>query len=105
VTPHQAEQARLQQTVGKKGRTLSMLNPGGLVLVDGERLHAFSEGVMVDPNEWVEVLEVRGARVLVRRTSAPVLPPLDSPGPSPLATEPAPDLAADGQLDFDLPQS
>jgi membrane-bound ClpP family serine protease len=105
VTPHRAEQQRLLQMVGRKGRTLSMLNPGGLVNVDGERLHALSEGVMVDPNEWVEVLEVRGARVLVRRTSAPVLPPLDSPGQLPLTTDATKDGASDAQLDFDLPQS
>ena len=102
VTPHQAEQQQLQLMVGKKGRTLSMLNPGGLVSVDGRRLHAFSEGVMVDPNEWVEVLEVRGARVLVRRTSAPVLPPLDVVGPSGAGST---DVASGEQLDFDLPQS
>jgi membrane-bound ClpP family serine protease len=104
VTPHLAEQQRLQQMIGKKGRTLSMLNPGGMVMVDGERLHAFSEGMMIDPNEWVEVLEVRGARVLIRRTSAPVLPPLDPVPPSPAADDAA-RLATDGQLDFDLPQS
>jgi hypothetical protein len=50
------------------------------------------------------VIEVRGARVLVRRTSAPVLPPLDPTGEAPLASE-STGLAADGQLDFDLPQS
>lgn len=105
VTPHLAEQQRLQQMIGKKGRTLSMLNPGGMVLVDGERLHAFSEGMMVDPNEWVEILEVRSARVKVRRTSAPVLPPLDSPEASPAPPGRDGDVAADGQLDFDLPQS
>jgi len=105
VTPHLALEQRLQQTVGKKGRTLSMLNPGGMVMVDGERLHAFSEGVMVDPNEWVEILEVRGARVLVRRTSAPVLPPLDGAPETPPPPAAREGLAADGQLDFDLPQS
>ena len=31
VTPHLAQQQRLQQMIGKKGRTLSMLNPGGMV--------------------------------------------------------------------------
>ncbi len=105
VTPHMAEQQRMQQLVGKRGKTISMLNPGGMVLVEGQRLHAFSEGVMVDPNEWVEVLEVRGARVLVRRTSAPVLPPLDPPADAPAAPGQDANLAADAQLDFDLPQS
>jgi hypothetical protein len=105
VTPYLAEQQRMQQMIGKKGRTLSMLNPGGLVMVDGMRLHAFSEGIMVDPNEWVEILEVRGTRVLVRRTSAPVLPPLETPGSPPASAERDPTVASDGQLDFDLPQS
>jgi membrane-bound serine protease (ClpP class) len=105
VTPHQAERHRLELMIGKKGRALSMLNPGGMVTVDGERLHAFSEGVMVAANEWVEVLEVRGARVLVRRTSAPVLPPLETTEPPSSTAAPRTDLAADEQLDFDLPQS
>jgi membrane-bound serine protease (ClpP class) len=80
-----------------------MLNPGGMVSIDGERLHAFSEGVIIEPEEWVEVLEVRGARVLVRRSSAPA------------AANAAPDddlaQADDGDdpnppapLDFDLPR-
>lgn len=105
VTPHRVEQLQLESLIGKRGRTLSMLNPGGLVNVDGQRLHAFSEGVMVDPNEWVEILEVRGARVLVRRAAAPVLPPLEIDGESvkkPVIPESAP---PEGQLDFDLPQS
>jgi len=105
VTPHRAEEQRLQQMIGKKGRTLSMLNPGGMVLVDGERLHAFSEGMMVDTNEWVEILEVRGARVMVRLTAAPVLPSLDAAGESRVATSLPADSAQGEQLDFDLPQS
>ena len=105
VVPHQAEQERLLKMVGKKGRTLSMLNPGGMVMIDGQRQHAFSEGVMIDPNEWVEVLEVRGLRLLVRRTAAPVLPPLDPPGNTAPASSPETVARADDQLDFDLPQS
>ncbi|HVJ87769.1 MAG TPA: NfeD family protein [Caulifigura sp.] len=105
VVPHQAEQDRLEKLVGKKGRTLSMLNPGGMVMIDGQRQHAFSEGIMIDPNEWVEVLEARGLRLLVRRTAAPVLPPLDPPGSTAPASGPEATARADDQLDFDLPQS
>ena len=105
ITPHLAELQHLQQMIGKQGRTLSMLNPGGMVSLEGERLHAFSEGMMIDSNEWVEVLEVRGARVLVRRASAPVLPPLDSPAESALRAGGGSDVADGAQLDFDLPQS
>ncbi len=105
VTPLRDVEERLQKLVGKKGKTISMLNPGGMVLVEGERLHAFTEGVLVDPNDWIEVLEVRGARVLVRRTSAPVLPPLDSTAGSPASPASAEPARPEGQLDFDLPQN
>jgi membrane-bound ClpP family serine protease len=105
VTPHLAFEQRLQKLVGRKGRTMSMLNPGGIVMVDNERLHAFTEGVLVDPNEWVEVLEVRGARVLVKRTAAPVLPPIEADTPAAAPPASGEKLASDAPLDFDLPQS
>jgi membrane-bound serine protease (ClpP class) len=84
---------------------LTLLTPGGLVNVNGERLHCVSEGVMVPPGTTVEVVEVRGTRVLVRipsRTAAKTLPPAaaseaflaDAPDAS---QQPAP-------LDFDVPQ-
>ncbi len=66
MEPFLAETARLQQLVGKTGMTATMLNPGGIVIVDQERLHAFSEGILIDPHTPVEILEVRGTRVLVR---------------------------------------
>jgi membrane-bound serine protease (ClpP class) len=71
LEPHAAETARLKSLVGRFGSAVTMLNPGGMVQVDGKRLHAFSEGVMVDPGESIEVLEVRGTRVLVRRGMPP----------------------------------
>lgn len=107
VTPYQQEEQRLGALIGRKGRALTMLNPGGLVRVEGERLHAFSEGVIVDPEEWIEVLEVRGTRVLVRRTT----PPDERTAPAPpaatdLARDESPETGpASEQLDFDLPQS
>lgn len=93
LEPHAAETARLSQYVGKFGKTNSLLNPGGLVLVEGERLHAFSEGQMIDPGVLVEILEVRGTRVLVR------------PGEPPESMdESAENVASRGDIvDFDLP--
>ena len=37
----------------KTGKTLTLLNPGGLVLVDGERMHAETRGLLLDPGETV----------------------------------------------------
>lgn len=102
VTPYQNEEAHLTQFVGKRGETLTLLTPGGMVRVSGERLHAFSEGMMIQPGTTVEVLAVRGTRVLVREVAAEAA---ESPSPPP------DDLLADSDarqppapLDFDVPQ-
>jgi membrane-bound ClpP family serine protease len=103
VTPHRNEQQYLASLVGKKGRSLSMLNPGGFIKVDEERLHAFTEGVVIDPDEPVEILEVRGLRVLVRRSeSTPT--PMSSAGESTIVESSPAAAPSPAQLDFDMPQ-
>lgn len=101
VTPHQREVARLGQLVGQAGTAVSPLAPGGMVSVSGERLHGFTEGLSVEQGAEIEVIGVRGTRVVVRpRTSAPAAdhaPELADAEPS--ASPPT------APLDFDLPQS
>jgi membrane-bound ClpP family serine protease len=65
VEPFVDETARLEKLVGRRGLAQTLLNPGGMVLIDGERLHAFSEGILIEPQTEVEVLEIRGTRLLV----------------------------------------
>jgi membrane-bound ClpP family serine protease len=89
LEPFVDETARLAQLMGRRGRAMTLLNPGGMVLVEGERLHAFTEGLLVEPNSEIEILEIRGTRVLVR--------PLDGTEP-PLAEAPVPKA-----IDFDVP--
>jgi membrane-bound ClpP family serine protease len=91
VEPHVAETARLLKLVGEFGKTVTMLNPGGMVLVRGQRLHAFSEGLMVDPGISIEVLEVRGSRLLVRE------------GTPPEVSDPSTAHPPDPGIDFELP--
>lgn len=66
LEPFQEETARLRSLIGKFGTTASLLNPGGVVLVNGERLHACSEGMIVEPRTSVEIIDLRGTRVVVR---------------------------------------
>ena len=72
LTPYSKEAGRIERLVGRFGSALTMLNPGGLVGVDGERLHAFSEGLSIDPGVSVEIVDVRGTRVVVRPGGSPV---------------------------------
>lgn len=94
LTPFAKETDKLTKLIGRYGKTLTMLNPGGLVQLDGERLHVFSEGMIVESGKWVEVLEVRGTRLLVR------------PGDPPASHDPFDEESGSSRpLDFEFPQS
>ena len=72
VTPYADEFERLSKMIGTTGQTLTLLNPGGLVLVDGERIHCESDGMlMIDPQQDVEIVAVKGNRLVVRLVRAP----------------------------------
>ncbi|SFH79835.1 NfeD family protein [Planctomicrobium piriforme] len=70
VTPYQQDLLHLTGLIGRHGTAVNLMTPGGLVLVNGERLHAVSEGLMIEPNTTVEVIAVRGTRVVVRPVAA-----------------------------------
>ena len=76
LTPYLAESRHLEQLVGEFGTALTMLNPGGLVRVLGERLHATSAGFAIEPGDSVKVIEVRGSTVVVR-SEIPEMKPAD----------------------------
>jgi membrane-bound ClpP family serine protease len=97
VTPYQEEQRQLQRLVGKIGKTQTMLNPGGLVIVEGTRQHCESEGLLLEAGMPVEIVAVKGNRLVVR----PVEPSSDA-GPSDQKIARADDQQP---LDFDLPQN
>ena len=102
VTPYQREQQRLAQLVGKAGKTLTLLNPGGLVLVEGERMHAETRGLLLDPGEPVKVIAVKGNRIVVQPL------PADQPHEelaSPDGERPVQAAAEEPPLDCDFPQS
>lgn len=70
VTPYLEEEARLARLIGSRGTALNLMTPGGLVSVDGERLHAISEGLMIAPQTEIEVVAVKGTRIVVRAVEA-----------------------------------
>lgn len=94
VEPYSKESARLQSLVGLQGTALTMLNPGGLVSVNDERHHAFSEGAMLEAGTAIEVLEIHGMRLLVRASisSTSASPETDAP------------LAGVRPFDFEVPE-
>ena len=94
MMPFMKETGRLTKLIGRFGKAVTTLNPGGMILLDGERLHVFSEGMIVESGRSVEVLEVRGTRLLVR------------PGEPPANNDPFVEEAESARpLDFEFPQS
>ena len=74
MQPFVAETERLSRLIGKTGTTLTRLSPGGMVLVEGERMHAESEGMLILTDTPVRVLAQKGNRLVVRQvreSSAP----------------------------------
>ena len=68
VAPYQEEVAILSGLVGQVGRAATLLNPGGMVEIASQRLHSISEGLLIAAGENVEIIAVRGTRVVVRKT-------------------------------------
>ena len=67
LEPYVAETERLKRLIGKLGTSLTRLAPGGMVLVEGERLHAESEGMLIPSDAPVKVLSLKVNRLLVRQ--------------------------------------
>ena len=109
VTPFVVEQQRLSRMIGQVGETVTPLNPAGIVLIAGERVHCFSEGLIVERGVRVRVLAVQGNRVLVRpSTSPPGSTAAESGGAIPNAAVHPPSAATeiwnlDDSADLDLP--
>ena len=108
LVPYRKEDEQFERLLGKYGRTLTMLNPGGLVLVEGQRVHAESQGLLIDPGEEIVVVARKGNRVVVRAAKRPAAEEaapkegLVSADPFEPDAAPPPETRA---LDFDFPQS
>ena len=96
VTPYQEEQRQLMRLVGHVGKTLTLLNPGGLVEVDGTRQHCESEGLLLEAGTPVEIVAVKGNSVVVR--------PVEHRPPQAGDADLKRDKSAGDSLDFDLPR-
>jgi membrane-bound serine protease (ClpP class) len=65
------EIAELEKLKGRFGRTVSPMRPAGSVEIDGRRIDALTEGMMLDANVWVKCVDVRAGRVIVRQVDRP----------------------------------
>ena len=92
VLPDGPRQRKLKELVGRIGVAESKMLPSGLVMIDGRKFNAVSEGMPIDLGTRVRVLDVHGNRVVVRpvdedataqEDSDPLSRPIDSLGGDP----------------------
>ena len=65
------EIVELDKLKGRYGKTATPMRPAGAVVIDGRRVDALSEGMMIDAGSWVKCVEVRAGRVIVRQVDEP----------------------------------
>ncbi len=103
VVPFTKEEERLNSYVGRIAKAITPLNPGGMISIDRERIHAYSEGVIIESGAAVKIIKVNGTRVLVRevppQTEATEVAGSDSSKQDESRTIP------ESPLDFDLSDS
>lgn len=68
-----------RQLIGKVGVARSKMLPSGSVEVDGQMLDAVSKGQAIEPGQNVQVIEVRGNRVVVRLAPDDMRPGTSNP--------------------------
>jgi membrane-bound serine protease (ClpP class) len=71
IAPYAKEQMELQALVGRRGVTVTPHSPGGMVRIDHGRYHSETRGMMLDPGEPVEIVAVKGNRLVIRLADTP----------------------------------
>lgn len=101
VTGFREETDHLRSLIGKRGKTQTLLNPSGFVLVNHERHHCESQGMIVDSQVDVEVIAVEGSRLVVKVVKPPAA---DESKPAEEAAD-SDQRRTDDSLDFEVPEN
>jgi membrane-bound ClpP family serine protease len=91
-----ATRRHLRDMIGWIGRSTSPMLPSGSIEIEGQSFDAVSQGMSIEPNTPIKVVDVQGTRIIVRPCRAEELtaqPSLQSMRES-LATTPAPTKTA-----------
>ncbi|MFT5322809.1 MAG: membrane-bound ClpP family serine protease [Planctomycetaceae bacterium] len=116
LTPFKEEAARLNGLIGSSGTTTAMFSPGGMVQIDHEKFHAESDGVLIESDQDVVVVGVKGNRLIVMSAElhASIAQSAASPKTAAVNEQPnagfandaaATDASNDDPIDFDIPEN
>jgi membrane-bound serine protease (ClpP class) len=68
----------LETLRGRFGKAVSSLRPSGITDFDGWRVDTITEGLMVEPGQWVRCVDVKAGKVVVRPVDKPRLDTLEN---------------------------
>jgi len=74
VLPETEAYRGLKALVGKRGRAISKMLPSGLVMIAGHKYDAVSDGFAIEPDQVVQVIDVRTNRIVVRPAEGEIDP-------------------------------
>ena len=66
LLPDTPQRRQLRNLVGKVGIANTVMLPSGVVSIDGMMVDAVSEGIVIEAGTTVQVIDVRGNRVLIQ---------------------------------------
>jgi membrane-bound serine protease (ClpP class) len=99
VLPETEAYRGLNRLIGKRGRAISKMLPGGLVMIAGHKYDALSNGLAIEPDQVVQVIDVRTNRIIVRPSDGEIdSVEAMSGGTSPVEAPPAVAETADDVL-------
>jgi membrane-bound ClpP family serine protease len=81
VLPDADLRKQMKTLIGKVGAAKTMMLPGGPVVVEGHAYDAVSEGMAIQAGDAVQVVEVRGLRIVVRPADPAALKPKNPDDP------------------------
>jgi len=61
-----SQSPELESYMGREGKSVTDLHPGGTAIIDGERLDVVSRGEYIDKDSNLIVIEVTGNQIIVR---------------------------------------
>lgn len=66
VLPNDEHYTRLESFIGQLGVAKTKMLPSGIVVIDGEKLDAVSDGFAIEPGDPIKVVGVRANRIYVQ---------------------------------------
>lgn len=97
VLPHSEYLDEIHEAVGQLGIAKTKMLPSGIVMINGKKFDALSDGLPIDQGEAIKVVAIKGNRIVVQPHEGTVSDPADLPASDQdFLSQPIEELGLDG---------